>query len=63
MLSAASIAGFGVEEAVQQPGAMQHVNHKHAEQQLGDGAPLTAAVRGFGVTRRKHTSYGYRKYR
>lgn len=56
MLSSASVAGFGVEEAVKQPGGVEHVNHKHAEQQLSDRAPLTAALRGFGATRWEHGS-------
>ena len=57
VLSGAAIAGFGVEEAVQQPGGVQHVNHEHPEQQLRHGAPLSAAaVRGGGLTRREHGS-------
>lgn len=50
MLSSASIAGFGVEEAVQQPYGVDHVDHKDPEQQLGDSAPSSAAVRGFRKT-------------
>lgn len=57
MLSSASIAGFGVEEAVQQPYGVEHVDHKDPEQQLGDRAPSSAAVRGFRKTRWEHGSY------
>ena len=54
MFSSASITGFGVEEAVQQPGGVQHVDHKHPEQQFSDGVPLTAAVRRLGQARWEH---------
>lgn len=54
MVSSASITGFDVEESVQQPDSVQHVDHEDPEQQLGDGAPLSSAVRGLRVTRREH---------
>lgn len=54
MFSSASITGFDVEEAIQQPDSVQHVDHKDPEQQLGDGAPLSAALRRLRVTRREH---------
>lgn len=57
MLSAASFAGFGVEEAVQQPGRVKHIDHKHTEQQLRDGSALSAALCGFSVARWEHGSY------
>lgn len=57
MISSVSIAGFGVEEAVQQPGGVEHIDHKHPEQHLSDGAPLSAAVRRLGAARWKHGSY------
>lgn len=57
MLSSASIAGFSVEEAVKQPGSVEHINHKHPEQQLSDRAPLSAAVRRLGAARWEHGSY------
>lgn len=54
MFPPASITGFDVEEAVQQPDSVQHVDHEDPEQQLGDGAPLSAAFRRLRVTRREH---------
>lgn len=54
VLSSASVAGFGVEEAVQQPRRVKHVHHKDTEQQLGDGAPFGAAVGGLRATRCQH---------
>lgn len=57
MFSPAFIAGFRAEEAVQQPPCVEHINHKHPEQQLCDRAPLVAAVGGFGIAGRKHGSY------
>lgn len=56
MLSSGSVAGFVVDEAVQQPGGVEHVNHKHTEQQFSDGAPLGPAIPGLGKTRREHGS-------
>lgn len=57
MLVCASIAGLSVEEAVQQPGGVEHVHHKDPEQHLTDGAPIAAAVRGLRLTRWEHGSY------
>lgn len=53
-LPPASVAGSGVEEAVEQPRRVKHVDHEDAEQQLGDGAPFGAAVGGLGVARCQH---------
>lgn len=56
VLPSVSFAGFGVEEAVEQPGRVEHVNHEHTAQQLSDGSALSAAVCGFSVARREHGS-------
>lgn len=54
VLPGAAIAGFGVQEAVQQPGGVQRVHHEDPEQQLGDGAAAAGEVRGLRQTPREH---------
>ncbi len=65
MLSSSSVTGFSVEKAVQQPQSVEHINHEDPEQQLSDGAPLSAAVCGLR-TRWEHVdneqAYQRRKY-
>lgn len=58
MILAAFVASFGAEAAVQQPRRVEHVRHKHPEQQLSERAPSVAAVGGVGITGRKHGSCG-----
>ncbi len=61
VLSSASIAGFSVEETVQKPDGVEHINHEDPEQQLGDGAPFCAAVSGLRITRREHVDTEYQR--
>lgn len=56
-LSSASVAGFVVEEAVQQPGGVERVHHEDPEQQLRERAPFPAAVRRFQIARGEHDSF------
>lgn len=54
MLSSASVAGFGVQEAIEQPHRVERVHHEDTEKQLSDGTPFRAAIRGLGITRCQH---------
>lgn len=61
VLSFAPVAGFSVEEAVEQPHGVKYINHKDTEQQFSYGAPFGAALTRLWITRWEHGSRYYSK--